>query len=97
MKHLALVRDGSEGNLVTGYWCIEVYAHLGGKRVLPLALDVYSIDDPAVGSENVQIERVVDAINTDLQGNEVWIADRGFDRLEMYKMWLSRNCHFVVR
>lgn len=97
MKYLALVRDGSEGNLVTGYWCIEVYAHLKGKRVLPLALDVYSIDDPAVSSENMQIERVVDAINTDLQGNGVWVADRGFDRLELYEMWLSRNCHFVVR
>ena len=24
MKYLALVRDGSEGKLVTGYWCIEV-------------------------------------------------------------------------
>ena len=97
MKYLALVRDGSEGKLVNGYWCIEVYAHLRGKRVLPLALDVYSIEDPAVGSENLQIGRVVDAVNRDLQGNGVWIADRGFDRQEMYEMWLSRKCHFVVR
>jgi len=97
MKYLALVRDGSEGKLVNGYWCIEVYAHLKAKRVLPLALDVYSTDDPAVGSENLRIERVIDAINRDLQGNGVWIADRGFDRLELYKMWFSRNCHFVVR
>lgn len=86
MKYLAMIRDGSEGKLVNGYWCIEVYAHLRGKRVLPLALDVYSIEDPAVGSENLQIERVVDAVNSDLQGNGVWIADRGFDRQEMYEM-----------
>jgi hypothetical protein len=97
MKYLALVRDGSEGKLVTGYWCIEVYAHLKSKRVLPLALDVYSIEDPAVGSENLQIERVVDAVNRDLEGNGIWVADRGFDRLELYKMWFSRHCHFVVR
>jgi len=97
MKYLALVRDGSEGKLVTGYWCIEVYAHLKNKRVLPLALDVYSIEDPAVGSENLQIERVVDAVNRDLEGKGIWIADRGFDRLELYEMWFSRNCHFIVR
>lgn len=97
MKYLALVRDGSEGKLVTGYWCIEVYAHLQSKRVLPLALDVYSIEDPTVGSENLQIERVVDAIHKDLEGNGIWVADRGFDRLELYDMWLSRHCHFVVR
>ena len=47
MEYLNLVRDGSEGTLVKGYWCIEVYAHLPRKRVVPLALDVYGIDDPA--------------------------------------------------
>jgi hypothetical protein len=97
MEYLALVRDGSEGKLVTGYWCIEVYAHLKSKRILPLALDVYSIEDPAVGSENLQIERVVEAVNVDLKGKGIWIADRGFDRLELYETWFSRNCHFVVR
>ena len=38
MKYLSLVRDGSEGTLVRGYWCIEVYAHLKRKRVMSLAL-----------------------------------------------------------
>lgn len=97
MEYLALVRDGSKGHIVTGYWCIEVYAHLKRKRVVPLALDVYSIEDPSVGSENLQIERVVEAVHNDLEGHGVWIADRGFDRLELYDMWLSRHCHFVVR
>ena len=97
MEYLGLVRDGSEGKVVTGYWCIEVYAHLKRKRVVPLALDVYSIQDPSVGSENLQIERVVEAVNNDLDGNGVWVADRGFDRAELYDMWLSRHCHFVVR
>ena len=96
MKYLALVRDGSEGKQVAGYWCIEVYAHLRSKRVLPLAMDVYSIEDPDVGSENLQIERVVEAINRDLKGKGIWIADRGFDRLELYEMWFSLNCHFIV-
>jgi len=97
MKYLVLVRDGSGGKLVTGYRCIEVYAHLRSKRIIPLALDVYSIENPAVGSENLQIERFVEAVNRDLEGKGIWVADRGFDRLELHEMWLSRNCHFVVR
>ena len=97
MKYLSLVRDGSEGTLVKGYWCIGVYAHLPHKRVLPLALDVYSIDDPAVGSQNLQIERVVTAVHHDLQGRGIWVADRGFDGLEQYEMWFSLHAHFVVR
>ena len=36
MKYLALVRDASEKKLVPGYWCVEVYAYLKKKRILPL-------------------------------------------------------------
>lgn len=97
MKYLALVRDGSEDRLVNGYWCVEVYAHLPGKRVLPLALDVYSVEDPAVGSQNLQIQRVIEAVDRDLQGKGIWVADRGFDGLETYETWFSRRSHFVVR
>jgi hypothetical protein len=97
MKYLALVRDGSEDQLVKGYGCIEVYACLKHKRVLPLALDVYSIEDPAVGSQNLQIERVVQAVHRDLQGQGIWVADRGFDALEAYETWFSLSAHFIVR
>ena len=97
MKYLAYVRDGSEHKLVPGYWCTEVYAHLKNKRVLPLALDVFSIDDPAVGSQNLQIARTVEAVNEALDGKGIWVADRGFDGLKMYETWFSLKCHFVVR
>jgi len=97
MKYLGLVRDGSEGQLVMGYWCIETYAYLKGKRVMPLAMEAYATSDPAVGSENLQIERVVKGIHQDLQGKGIWVGDIGFDRLELYEMWFSLNAHFVVR
>jgi Transposase DDE domain len=97
MAYLDLVRDGSEGQLVKGYWCIEVYAYLPHKRVLPLALEVYGSPDPAVGSENLQIERVVTAVHEDLQGQGLWVADAGLDRLEAYEMWFSLHAQFLVR
>jgi len=97
MAYLDLVRDGSAGQLVKGYWCIEVYAHLTDKRVMPLAMEVYGIPDPAVGSENLQIERVVTAVHQDLQGKGLWVADCGLDRLEAYEMWFSLNARFIVR
>jgi hypothetical protein len=97
MQYLDLVRDGSESKLVKGYWCIEVYAHLKDKRILPLAMEAYGIPDPAVASENVQIQRVVTAVHHDLGGNGIWVADRGLDRLEAYEMWFSLDAHFVVR
>ncbi|MCX5634365.1 MAG: hypothetical protein NTW55_00790 [Planctomycetota bacterium] len=81
MKYLALVRDAREKKLVPGYWCVEVYAHLNKKRILPLSLDVFSIEDPAVGSQNLQIHRTVKAVNKVLDGKGIWIADRGFHGL----------------
>jgi hypothetical protein len=97
MKYLAMVRDGSEDKLVAGYWCVEVYAHLKGKRVVPLAMDVFSIEDPAVGSQNLQIDRTVKAVNEAINNKGVWIGDRGFDSLNIFETWFSQNCNFVVR
>jgi len=97
MKYLALVRDGSEHKLVPGYWCVEVYAYLNKKRILPLSLDVFSIEDPTIGSQNLQIDRTVKAVNKALEGKGIWIADRGFDGLNCYETWFSEKCHFVVR
>jgi len=97
MKYLHLVHDGSEHKQVTGYWCVQVYAQLKKKRVLPLALDVFSTDDPAVGSRNLQIQRTVKAVNKAIYGKGLWVAGRGFDGLNLYEIWLSENCHFVVR
>jgi hypothetical protein len=97
MKYLNLVHDGSEHRQVAGYWCVEVYAHLKKKRILPLALDVFSTDDPCVGSRNLQIERTIKTVNRAIEGKGIWIADRGFDGLNLYEIWFSQNCHFVVR
>ncbi len=68
MRYVDLLHDSSEDQLVMGYWCVEVYAYLPEKRILPLALEVYGSNDPAVGSENLQIERVVTALHQDPQG-----------------------------
>jgi len=97
MQYLATVYDGSESKLVKGYWCLEVYAQLKNKRIVPLALDVFSIDDPAVGSRNIRIDRTVKAVNKALDGKGVWIADCGFDGLEVYETWFSAKVNFVVR
>jgi hypothetical protein len=97
MKYLAYVRDGSEHRLVPGYWCVEVYAHLKKRRIMPLAMDAFSIEDPAVGSQNLQINRTVQAVHRAIGNKGIWVADRGFDGLNMYETWFSLNCHFVVR
>jgi len=97
MKYLKLVYDGSESRLVPGYWCVEVYAHLKNKRILPLVMDTFGIDDPAAKSMNCRIISAIETVNKDFSGNGIWVADRGFDRLNLLETWISQSCNFVVR
>ena len=53
---------------------MEIYAHLHKRHVLPLALDVFSIEDPTVGSQILQIYRTVDAVNKAIDCRGVWIS-----------------------
>jgi hypothetical protein len=97
MQYIATVRDGSQGNLTTGYWCIEVYAHLNKHVTIPLALHTYSIEDPDVYSENKQILNTIKQVNADINGKGIWIGDRGFDRLNLYEELFKENVHFIIR
>ena len=50
------MRDGSAGELVKGYWMMEVVGcELEGKRITPLYQSLYSADAPGFLSENDEI------------------------------------------
>lgn len=97
MQYIATVRDGSEGNLTSGYWCVEVYAQINKHLTVPLALHTYSIEDPDIYSENEQILSVVKQVNDDIDGTGIWIGDRGFDRLNLYEGLFEANVQFIIR
>jgi hypothetical protein len=99
LKYLALVRDGSDEDhrLVSGYWCIEVYAHWGKGRITPLLLHPYSIQDPAVLSENAEILRCVNQVMTATQGRGVLVMDIGADRDSLLIPWIDDHRQFVIR
>lgn len=95
MQYIATVRDGSQGNLTKGYWYVEVYAHLNKHVTIPLALYTYSIENHDIYSENKQILNVVKQVNDNIGHKGIWIGDRGFDRLNLYKGLFEENVHFI--
>ena len=98
LKYLALVRDGSDdGKLVNGYWCVEVYAYWGKGRITPLCLHPYSIEDPAVSSENAEILKCVQQVFAATEGRGVLVMDRGADRDNLLIPWIDEHRRFVVR
>lgn len=98
MEHIALVRDGDKGCLVTGYWCMEVYAGDQQGILWPLVIWPYSLEAPGQLSENEQILRVLSRLDEYFgQGFGIWIFDRGFDRIHLIEPFLSSKRHFIIR
>lgn len=98
LKYLAPVRDGSnDGKLVNGYWCVEIYAYWGQGRITPMCLHPYSIEDPAVCSENAEILECVRQVFAATEGRGVLVMDRGADRDNLLIPWIDEHRHFVVR
>ena len=97
MDYLATVRDGSTGELVNGYWLVEVYASLSRKNPVPVLLEPFSHEEPCSPGQNPVVLAAVDRIFelTDKRG--VLVADRGFDGWVMFEDWLNKKYRFVVR
>jgi len=97
MDYLATVRDGSTGELVNGYWLVELYASLSRKNPVPVLLEPFSHEEPYSAGQNPVVLAAVHKIFklTDKRG--VLVVDRGFDRWVMFKDWLDNKYRFVAR
>ena len=98
MPYLAHVRDGSAGELCTGYWaCVAVACEPATRRVIPLHQRLWSAKAPDFGSENEQLLQIIDTIRTATQGRGIYVMDRGGDRMRLFEPLLARGLRFIVR
>jgi hypothetical protein len=97
MDYLATVRDGSTGELVNGYWLVELYASLTRKNPVPVLLEPFSHEEPCSPGQNPVVLAAVHKIFelTDKRG--VLVVDRGFDGWVMFEDWLDNQYRFVAR
>jgi len=79
MDYLSTVRDGSTGELVNGYWLVELYASLSRKNPVPVLLEPFSHEEPYSPGQNPVVLKAVHKI-FELTGTRgVLVVDRGFD------------------
>jgi hypothetical protein len=98
MENLALVRDGSTGELHQGYWLCDVTgAEVNGSEIVPLYQKLYSAGAKDFTSENAEILAAVDLIRMHTQGRGIWAIDRGGDRKKLLEPLLDRGERFVIR
>ncbi len=97
MDYLATIRDGSTGELVNGYWLVELYASLSHKNPVPVLLEPFSHEEPCSPGQNPVVLNAVHKI-FELTGKRgVLVVDRGFDGWVMFEDWLDNKYRFVAR
>jgi hypothetical protein len=97
MDYLATVRDGSTGELVNGYWLLELYASLSWKNPVPILLEPFSHEEPYSPGQNPVVLKAIHKV-FELTGNRgVLVVDRGFDAGVMFEDWLDNKYRFVAR
>lgn len=98
MPYLATVRDGSNGEMASGYWgCLAVACDAKSRRVIPLHQRLWSAQAPDFGSENAQLLEVIDTIREPTANRGIYVMDRGGDRIKLYNPLLDRGLRFIVR
>ena len=97
IDYLAIVRDGSTGELVNGYWLLEMYASLSYKNPVPILLEPFSHQEPDSPGQNPVVLKVVHKVFELTGGRGVLIIDRGFDAGIMFEDWLDNKYRFVAR
>ncbi len=97
MDYLATVRDGSNGELVNGYWLVELYASLSRKNPVPVLLEPFSHEEPYSPGQNPVVLAAVHKIFKLTDNRGVLVVDRGFDGWVMFEDWLDNKYHFVAR
>ncbi len=97
MDYLATVRDGSTGELVNGYWLVELYASLSRKNPVPVLLEPFSHEEPYSPGQNPVVLKAVHKIFELTNKRGVLVVDRGFDGWVMFEDWLDNKYRFVAR
>lgn len=97
MEYLAKVRDGSAGQLVNGYWLVELYASVSRKNPVPILLEPFSHEQPLCRGQNPVILDAVRKIFRLANQRGVLVVDRGGDARALLDDWLDQSIRFVVR
>lgn len=97
MDYLATIRDGSTGQLVNGYWLVEMYASVSRKNPVPILMEPFSHEQPFCRGQNPVIIDAVRRVFEQTDNRGVLVVDRGGDAIMLLGDWLDHEYRFVVR
>jgi len=97
MDYLATVRDGRTGQLVNGYWVVEMYASVSRKNPIPILMEPFSQQQPLCPGQNPILIGAVHWVLELTEKRGVLVVDRGGDARVLLEDWIYQGYRFVVR
>ncbi len=98
MENLGRVRDGSEKELVWGYWTLNIMgSNTKGTKLVPRYGRLFSHVVEGHESENIEIRDAVSEVAEVVGKRGIWVMDRGGDRGYLFKYLLSEKHRFLIR
>ena len=97
MDGLALVYDGSKGEIGSGYWqCNVAGVDKSGSLIVPAYSELYSLEKES-SSENAKILSAIDSVSKFVSDDKIWVDDRGGDRKTIMNSLLKDGHQFIIR
>jgi|SRR3989339_51386 len=97
MPKMATVRDGSTGQLKSGWWLLEVEAINKFNKHIPLWLELFSVSQKKFKSFRYVTEKAISHLATLLGNKGIWLFDRGFDNWEFFEFLHNLKINFIIR
>ena len=98
LEGLALVRDGSTGEIEKGYWTLEIAALTSEtKSPLPVYDRVYSATEKDFISEDDEVLKGLRYLSKTFGNKGIRALDRGYDALTYYEYFLKSKEKFIIR
>jgi hypothetical protein len=94
---MATVRDGSTGQLKSGWWLLEVEAINKFNKHIPLWLELFSVSQKKFKSFRYVTEKAIFHLATLLGNKGLWLFDRGFDNWEFFQFLHNLKINFIIR
>lgn len=98
LEGLCSVRDGSTGEITTGYWSAGVSAlSAKHKQPIPIYNRIYSTEETGYTSNNAETLKSLEFLSTHFKKNNIRALDRGYDSGYIFDYFIPRKESFIVR
>ena len=100
MEGLGRVHDGSADALANGYWQFNIIGvDEAGTTIMPILSALFATDkEGGKGfSENKKILESVATVSEHLGKQQIFVHDRGGDRIKLMSPWIKQKQYFIIR